>query len=112
MRFDLSLVSKTVLSRSTTLLSLGLLFSSGVAHSHEIEQSEVRQLVRLGTIQSVFQIMGQSSLQNAGRILEIELENEDGHYIYAIDTLDAQGIVREYRLNARDGSLLPMELED
>jgi len=112
MRFDLSLVRASFLSRSTALLSFGLLISSGVANSHDIGQSEVRQLVRQGTIQPLLQIMNQSPLQDAGRILEIELENEDGLYIYAIDTLDDQGIVREYKLNAHDGSLLHMELED
>ena len=112
MRFDQSLVSKCVLSRSTALLSLGLFISSGIAISHEIDQSEIIQLVRQGTIQPLVQIMSQSSLQNAGRILEIELEHDQDSYIYAIDTLDDQGIIREYKFNAHDGSLLNMELED
>jgi len=112
MRFDLLLVSKSVLSRSTALLSLWLLISSGVAISHEIDQSEIIQLVRQGTIQPLVQIMNQSSLQNAGRILEIELEYDQDIYIYAIDTLDDQGIIREYKFNAQDGSLINMELED
>lgn len=100
------------MSRFTVLLSLGLFISNGTAHTHEIAQSQARQLVQQGTIQPLTQIMGQAFLHNIGRILEVELENVEGIYIYAIEALDPQGIVREYKLNAQDGSLLPVELED
>ncbi len=106
------LESTRFLSRFTVLFSLGLFISSGTAHTHEIVQSQARELVQQGTIQPLPQIMSQAFLHNIGRILEVELENVEGKYIYAIEALDPQGVVREYKLNAQDGSLLPLEPED
>jgi uncharacterized membrane protein YkoI len=40
------------------------------------------------------------------RILEVELEQEDGLLIYQIERLETAGRVREYRFNARSGELI------
>jgi uncharacterized membrane protein YkoI len=48
----------------------------------------------------------------AGRILDVELEYEDGHRIYEIKLLDTNGQRLEYHLDARSGELLKMEKED
>lgn len=43
------------------------------------------------------------------RLLEAELEEDDGIYIYEIELLTADGIARELELDARDGRLLKDE---
>jgi len=40
------------------------------------------------------------------RILEVELEQEDGLLIYQVERLEAGGRVREYRFDARSGELI------
>ncbi|MES9825530.1 MAG: PepSY domain-containing protein [Candidatus Thiodiazotropha endolucinida] len=47
-----------------------------------------------------------------GRILELELEREEGDYIYEIEILDEQGAVWEFKVDAATGEILERELED
>ena len=43
------------------------------------------------------------------RLLEAELEEEDGIFVYEIELLTADGVARELELDARDGRLLKDE---
>ena len=43
------------------------------------------------------------------RILEVELEEQDGLLVYEIERLEAAGRVREYQFNARSGELIGVE---
>jgi uncharacterized membrane protein YkoI len=43
------------------------------------------------------------------RLLEAELEAEDGIFVYEIELLTADGVARELELDARDGRLLKDE---
>jgi len=42
-------------------------------------------------------------------LLEAELEEEDGIYVYEIELLTTDGVARELELDARDGRLLKDE---
>jgi len=42
-------------------------------------------------------------------LLEAELEEEDGIYVYEIELLTTDGVARELELDARDGCLLKDE---
>jgi uncharacterized membrane protein YkoI len=44
-----------------------------------------------------------------GDVLKVELENEDGRYVYEVKILATNGRVREVKLDARDGSLIEIE---
>lgn len=44
-----------------------------------------------------------------GEVLKVELENEDGRYVYEVKILATNGRVREVKLDARDGSLIDIE---
>jgi uncharacterized membrane protein YkoI len=47
--------------------------------------------------------------QVAGDVLKVELENEDGRYVYEVKVLATNGRVREVKLDAKDGSLIEIE---
>ena len=44
-----------------------------------------------------------------GEVLKVELENEDGRYVYEVKILATNGRVREVKLDAKDGSLIEIE---
>lgn len=44
-----------------------------------------------------------------GDVLKVELENEDGRYVYEVNILATNGRVREVKLDAKDGSLIDIE---
>lgn len=45
-------------------------------------------------------------------LLEAELEEEDGLFIYEVELLTGDGVVRELELDARDGRILKDEVDD
>ena len=73
---------------------------------------EARKLVESGSIQPLETILEQVRAQRPGRILEVELEGEDGRYVYEIELLDESGQVWELKLDAMTGEILKQERED
>lgn len=45
----------------------------------------------------------------AGEVLKVELEREDGRFVYEVKVLSEDGHVREVELDAQDGSLIEIE---
>jgi uncharacterized membrane protein YkoI len=46
-----------------------------------------------------------------GEVLKVELEREDGRFVYEVKILSADGRVREVELDSRDGSIIDVEDE-
>ena len=46
------------------------------------------------------------------KLLEAELEEDDDMYVYEVELLTQDGVVRELKLNAADGQLLKDEVDD
>ncbi|MBN0864542.1 PepSY domain-containing protein, partial [Pseudomonas aeruginosa] len=46
------------------------------------------------------------------RLLEVELEEEDDVYVYEVELLTRDGVVRELELDARNGRILKDEEDD
>ena len=91
-----------------TLLLGGLIFSAQADFSHQ----QARELVAGGEILPLQQILDRLEEEQPGRILEVELEQKHGGYIYEIELLDAQGRVWELEFNAENGELIEREQED
>jgi len=97
--------------RNTFLtLSLALLLAATPAASRDLDQDEALKLRREGLILPLERLLQQAMQRYPGaRLLEAELEEDDGIYIYEIKLLTADGIARELELDARDGRLLKDE---
>lgn len=97
--------------RNTFLtLSLALLLAATPAASRDLDQDEALKLRREGLILPLESLLLQAMQRYPGaRLLEAELEEDDGIYIYEIELLTADGIARELELDARDGRLLKDE---
>lgn len=79
---------------------------------HESEHEAVRELMQQGDILPLEQILEQARQHRTGRVLETELEQQRGGYIYEVEILDDNGEVWEMKFDAASGELLEQELED
>ncbi len=91
-------------------LPLALLLAAMPAASRDLDQDEALRLRRDGLIMPLEALLQRAMERYPGaRLLEAELEEEDGSYIYEIELLTADGVARELELDARDGRLLKDE---
>lgn len=88
--------------------SLGFLIPSAAADDHE----RVRGLVDAGEIMPLQDVLEIVQGDQAWRLIEAELEREDGSWIYEFEFIDEEGRILEMEVDALDGTLIEMEIED
>ncbi len=74
----------------------------------ELDYLEARRLMENGTILPLQTILKKVQ----GSILEVELEQERGLYLYEIEVLNSNGTVTELEFDATTGKLIKSEIED
>jgi len=94
--------------RYWTVLALALVMP---VKAGEIDAEEARALLGAGQIQSLEAILERALEHQPGRLLDVELEREDGRYVYELELLDEEGYVWELELDASTGELLERERE-
>jgi uncharacterized membrane protein YkoI len=70
------------------------------------EHDAVRAIKQRGDILSLDRILQEVRVQHGGRVLESELEEKDGRYVYEVELVDDQGRVREMKFDASTGEVL------
>lgn len=93
--------------RSLPLLLAALLAATPALAGRDLDQDEALRLRREGVIQPLDTLI-QPLLERypGARLLEAELEEEHGRFIYELELLTRQGVVREIELDAGTGTLL------
>lgn len=92
-----------------TLLLMLLLLLLPLAHAGE--QERVRQAVAEGRLQPLSDIMSTVRQRYPGRVTDVELEHEDGRYVYEIDVLGANRQEVEIRVDGASGAILEADQE-
>lgn len=96
----------------TTLGAAGLLlFHAGDSLAGDDAQ-KARALSQRGDILPLEKIAEHARAAKPGKLIDIELEQKHGRWIYEAEVLDDAGRVWELKLDARTGSVLKMELDD
>jgi uncharacterized membrane protein YkoI len=72
----------------------------------EQDYEHARQLRLQGRILPLELILKRVEALYPGRVLEVEIEERGGNYVYEIEMLDAGGSVRTMKLDAASGALL------
>lgn len=94
--------------KSTWMITLlATLLTTGMAWAGDHERA--RSLLEQGKILSLSEIMNQTRSQFPGKVLEVELEEEDGLIVYKIEFLDVNDVVMEMLINAQTGELISVE---
>ena len=99
-------------SRTLTTLLLLSLQPGFFVQADDDDHLQARRLVESGAILPLAQILESVRERWSGRIIEVELETEQGRHIYEIELLDPQGRVWELKFDAVSGRLLKTEEED
>lgn len=76
------------------------------------DSDRARMLKQRGDILPLEQVIQSAMAVKPGQILETDLEEEDGRYIYELEILDERGQVWELELDASTAELLELESED
>lgn len=107
----------------TLLLALTLALATGQASAHEHgdgrtanggkvweddddSHDRARRASEGGEILTMSEILKRIRPEAPGRVLDTELEREDGRWIYEIKLLDARGRLYEVEIDAHSGDLL------
>jgi uncharacterized membrane protein YkoI len=79
----------------------------------DLSQDEALRLRELGRIMPLEHLLSivQARYPSA-RLLEVELEEDDDVYIYEVELITPNGVVRELEIDASTGSLLKDEVDD
>ena len=72
----------------------------------------VAELLESGQILSQEAIIKRATEQHPGKVSEVELERENGGYVYEIDIIDDKGIKTEFKLDAKSGEVLSSKVDD
>lgn len=77
------------------------------AEDHDIAYN----LLQKGKILPLEKILQINHKNISGKVLEVELERENKQLIYEIEVLNEQGVVWEYKINAKTGKIIKKELD-
>lgn len=102
------------MNKLTVLLPvIALSLTAGLAQARDIGPDEALRLRDAGTIQS-FENLNKSAIDRhpGTRVIETDLEEEYGRYIYKVDLRDSQGIKWEVDIDAVSGAILKDRQDD
>ena len=89
-----------------------LMAGSVAASADEDSHDRALEAVARGEILPLSTILDRLHQTDRGQVLEVELENEHGRWIYEVTTLADNGVVSKRLLDARTGTLLPLDQDD
>lgn len=89
----------------------GVALLGPLAHAAD-DDKRIRRLQRSGEILSLDQIFNHARAVKQGRILDADLDDDDGQLVYEIELLDPRGRVWEMKLDAKSGRLIELEQDD
>ena len=100
-----------LLNRCTgSRMALVLLASCSAVMARDLDQDEALHLCQQGVILPLEQLLQQAMDRYPGaKLLEAELEEKHNIYLYDVELLTPEGVVRELHIDATDGRLLKDE---
>ena len=93
-------------------LAAGTISATGFADDDDPGFEQIRDWVRASRILPLQQILDRYQPRFGGRLLDLEVEHEDGILVYELEILQQDGRVIELKVDARDGRLLKREIGD
>ncbi len=95
-----------VLTTATSALIAAALLSSHAAASDKPRSQEVRALRESGRILPMEDILARARTIRPGQVVEVELEREDGMYVYEVKIIDDADTVHKLEMDAASGELV------
>ncbi len=95
---------KTICTLCTALALLAIPVV-GVAGG-ERDQDRARQALKSGEVMPLVTILGRVASEHPGQVMEVELERDDGVWIYELRLLEPGGGLIKLKVDARTGVIL------
>jgi uncharacterized membrane protein YkoI len=89
-----------------------LLFAAVPGHADDVGHDQALRLLKKGAILPLADISAKVQARVPGKVLEVELEREDGRYVYEFKILRKNGRVQEVEADAATGKILKIEDDD
>ncbi|HUW73249.1 MAG TPA: PepSY domain-containing protein [Methyloceanibacter sp.] len=89
-----------------------LVAPTGHAKGDDISHQDARRLVQEGRILPLAEILAHVGHKVPGDVLDVELELEDGAYVYELEILKPDGKVQEVEVDAPSGKIIEIEDDD
>jgi uncharacterized membrane protein YkoI len=77
------------------------------AADQEHDQERARRALEAGEIVPLDQILQEVQRRYSGSVVELELNREDGRWVYEVELLAADGRLLKIRMDAKTKQLLP-----
>lgn len=88
----------------------------GGIHAHaddeRFDHERAWHLQRTGEILPLEEILHRAQQRREGRVIEVELEEKHGRFLYEVEVADHEGRVWEMRFDAKQGEFLSEKEED
>lgn len=108
-----SVLSSAALSTLLVTLLIAPTLGHAGEHAHgdrsdrdEHDHDRARRAVQAGEVLPLQEVLARLARRQPGQVLEVELEREDGRWVYEIKLLKPDGRRVKLQLDARDGSPL------
>jgi hypothetical protein len=95
-----------------SLLSAAALLLTSVGLAMSDDGKEKIAVANLPTSVTMEEAIKTATTQFPGKVLEAELENEDGKAVYEVEVINGSGETREFEIDAQSGKILSSEQED
>lgn len=76
------------------------------------DHDRAREALARGEILPLSRILLAVEQEAGGRVIEVELDREDGRYIYEVETVSPDGRMVEFSIDAATGTILDRDYED
>ncbi len=98
------------MTRGTFILILSLLAAPASADRDDHDRARIA--LEAGEILPLSDILASASAERPGRVIEIELERDDGRWIYELEFVSPDGQLYEMEIDAASGTVLEVEREE
>lgn len=93
-------------------LALILALLAAPALASRDDHDRARRALEAGEILPLSEILESAHAMRPGRVIEIELERDDGRWIYELELVTPQGRLYEMEIDAATGTVLEIEEDD
>lgn len=91
------------------LLALPLALAAAPARADDDDQERARRALQAGEIRPLEEVLRAVRAAMPGDVLAVELDRDDGRWIYEVKVLGADGRRREVEIDARDLRILDID---
>ena len=76
------------------------------------DHDRARAAVARGDILPLSRILDIAKRDTPGRVIDVDLDEDDGRYIYEIEIIDGRGRMVEMKLDAASGRIIERDIDD